>query len=135
MAEKDNHYYAIGWVLEGNIEDHYGTVKALWLKYKVGTLYNESNADKGLAATQFRKYEVVTQVYHERENKHVKIIGHLYRDWKKIIWSHDTDTKYMAQIVEYQEGQEPDDAPDSAACMCRQFYKKDGLKKIKMRGF
>ena len=39
-----------------------------------------------------------------------------YRD---VIFDHRSDEDYITQIVEYQEGEEPDDAPDSAASMIR----------------
>jgi hypothetical protein len=134
MAKKDDILYAIGWVFNGNIEDHYNTVRGLWQKYNCGTLYMEDNADKGLAATQFTRLGIPVSSYHEKENKHVKIIGHLYRDWSKIVWSTDTNSDYMEQIICYIEGEEPDDAPDSAACMCRIFHKGKTVSKLEVRG-
>jgi hypothetical protein len=134
MAKKDDILYAIGWVFNGNIEDHYNTVRGLWQKYNCGTLYMEDNADKGLAATQFTRLGIPVSSYHEKENKHVKIIGHLYRDWSKIVWSTDTNTDYMEQIICYIEGEEPDDAPDSAACMCRIYHKGKTVSKLEVRG-
>jgi hypothetical protein len=32
-------------------------------------------------------------------------------------WAPDTDEEYMNQILDYREGSEPDDAPDSAASL------------------
>ncbi len=134
MAKANDHLFAIGWVFPGNIEDHYSDIHALWLRYRAGTLLMEDNADKGLSATQFRKLGIPVSSYHEKENKHVKIIGHLYRDWKRIIWHNDTDNAYLDQIVSYIEGEGPDDAPDSAACLCRHFGKGRNVSKLEIMG-
>ncbi len=90
-------------------------------KYKAGTLYNETNGDKGYFIKEFKQYWNAIVGYHEGMNKHVKIVTYLKKEWDGIIWDDDTDPDYMEQIVDYQEGQEPDDAPDSASSLIREF--------------
>jgi hypothetical protein len=55
----------------------------------------------------------------ESTNKHVKILANLKSQWNNILWANDCQAEYMNQILDYQEGQEPDDAPDSAASCIR----------------
>ena len=63
-------------------------------------------------------------------NKDFKIQTYLTHFWDKLVWAHDNDELYMAQIVDYREGEEPNDAPDSAASLLRKaFYKGKGIKK------
>ena len=54
-------------------------------------------------------------------NKYVKITTHLYKHWKSIYWF-DTDPEYLNQILDYTEDAEHDDAPDSAASLCRKIF-------------
>jgi hypothetical protein len=65
---------------------------------------------------------VKVREYAETENKHIKICTHLYEHWNKVTWSPDTDPEYMNQILDYSEGEEPDDAPDSAASLIREAF-------------
>ena len=37
------------------------------------------------------------------------------------MWLEGTDADYIAQIMDYTEDAGHDDAPDSAACMCRYY--------------
>jgi len=46
----------------------------------------------------------------------------LSHSWAEIIWDSETDDEYMGQIVDWQEGAEPDDAPDSAASLLREHF-------------
>ena len=47
--------------------------------------------------------------------------------WKDLVFHPDTDPEYMSMILDYREGEKPDDAPDSAASLLREFfYPKDG---------
>jgi hypothetical protein len=62
--------------------------------------------------------------YAERMNKHLKISVHLYNVWPYLEWDPDTDEEYMLQAMDYREGSEPDDAPDSAASLFREGFSK-----------
>jgi hypothetical protein len=52
-------------------------------------------------------------------NKYVKISTFLRKWWKNVVFLSGTDPEYIAQIMDYTEDAEHDDAPDSAACVCR----------------
>ena len=52
-------------------------------------------------------------------NKFIKITTFLKKWWPKIIFLEGTDPEYIDQILDYTEHAEHDDAPDSAACVCR----------------
>ena len=92
-------------------------------KLKSGTIYLETNADKGYLAKDISKTNRAVSTYHESQNKFVKISTYLYSNWANIYWLDDTDPEYMSQILDFQEGQEPDDCPDSAASLIRIFEK------------
>ena len=64
--------------------------------------------------------------YTEKENKYVKISSFLRKWWPKIEWLEGTDTEYLNQILGYTEDAEHDDAPDSAACVCRILDRRGG---------
>ena len=57
--------------------------------------------------------------YTETMNKFVKIATILKKWWPKIRFLEGTDQEYIDQILDYTENAEHDDAPDSAACVCR----------------
>lgn len=86
-------------------------------------IYCEDNADKGFLAKEIKqkKPEMPTRKYHEKENKYQKISEYLRKWWPNIQWLEGTDPEYLAQIMDYTEEAEHDDAPDSAACICRMF--------------
>ena len=52
-------------------------------------------------------------------NKYLKISTYLKKWWGNIVFLEGTDRDYIAQIMDYTEDAEHDDAPDSAACCCR----------------
>lgn len=81
----------------------------------------ETNADKGFLARELIKRGIPARTYAEKENKYVKISTFLRKWWEDIEWLEGTDKAYLAQIMDYTEDAEHDDAPDSAACMCRYY--------------
>ena len=89
-------------------------------------VYCEDNADKGFLAKEIRQKKPGLPVrgYHEKENKYQKISEYLRKWWPNIRWLEGTDPDYLAQIMDYTEDAEHDDAPDSAACVCRLFDRK-----------
>jgi len=120
MKKKSNgRVQALGKVYPGNVKDWYDKITEYYKKYWCDAIYNESNADKGFLADELRKRKMNVREYPEKENKHIKISTHLYRLWPLIDWDPDTDDEYLEQVLDYREGQEPDDAPDSAASLAR----------------
>ena len=92
-----------------------GTVE----QHLCGPVWCEMNGDKGYLARELRSMGAEVRTYHEHTGKHVKIATYLRKWWKQIVFLEGTDPDYIAQILDYSETAAHDDAPDSAACVCR----------------
>ena len=66
-------------------------------------------------------------MYQEHQNKYLKISTLLRKWWGNVVFLSGTDPEYIAQIMDYTEEAEHDDAPDSAACICRVLDRKVDL--------
>lgn len=88
-------------------------------RLRCAPVYCESNGDKGYLARELRRRGVMTRLYAEQQNKHLKIATHLRKWWPSVVFLEGTDPDYIAQIMDYSEFAAHDDAPDSAACVCR----------------
>lgn len=88
-------------------------------RLRCGPVYVESNADKGYLGKELRQRGLPVNIYHEKMNKHHKISTYLRKWWAGIFVLSGTDPDYVAQILDYTEDADHDDAPDSAACACR----------------
>ena len=115
-------YQAIGFTYPGHVMDWYDRIKNICVKYRVKHLYQETNADKGMSGKDLTSMGLRVKSYSEGQNKHMKISTNLYKFWGRMEWSPESDDEYMAQIVDYKEGAEPDDAPDSAASLIREAF-------------
>ena len=93
-------------------------------------LFNERNADKGFLGKEMRKKGIHVRLYDEHENKFMKIATYLRKWWGNIVFLEGTDKAYIEQIMAYTEQAEHDDAPDSAACVCRYFDPRDSTRYI-----
>ena len=111
---------AIGHVYAGNIKDWMPNIVQWCRQFHVLYLYMEDNADKGFAADKLREQGVRCRTYHETQNKHAKIATNAYLWWQKTEWHTSTDDEYINQFLDYHEGEEPDDAPDSMASLIRE---------------
>lgn len=89
-------------------------------------IHSEKNADKGYLATEIVRRGIPSYPYTEKENKYVKISSFLRKWWENIEWLEGTDPEYINQIMGYTEDAEHDDAPDSAACVCRYYDRRGG---------
>jgi len=109
--ERDR-YLGTGFVWDKNIIDNFDQIGKTLNdpRWKIGTLYIEDNADKGFSAKEIRAHHGVVSEYHESMNKHVKIVTFALKYWHKIWWTPATDLEYLNQILDYIEGDEPDDA-------------------------
>ena len=85
-----------------------------------GPIYCESNADKGFLAREIGRRGYEARVYHEQENKFMKINAYLRKWWDGVVFLKGTDPAYVGQIMAYDGGGH-DDAADGAACVCRYF--------------
>lgn len=134
LAKGKGTLHVYGKVYKGHIQHSIGDIGMKLKEYNVGTIFMETNADKGYLATEFRKIWPSVREYAESMNKHIKISTYLVRDWSIVRFDPKTDTAYLGQIVEYQEGAEPDDAPDSISSLLREhFYGK--VKAVRALGY
>lgn len=88
-------------------------------RLRCAPIYCETNGDKGYLSRELRRHGASTRPYTEAMNKHLKISSFLRKWWGNIVFLSGTDPAYIAQIMDYTEDAEHDDAPDSAACVCR----------------
>lgn len=121
-----NELYLYGKMWHTHIDTVLDGILADSERLQCAPVYCEDNADKGFLAKEIRqkKPDLPVRGYHERENKYQKISEYLRKWWVNIRWLEGTDPEYLAQIMDYTEDAEHDDAPDSAACVCRLFDRK-----------
>lgn len=117
----NNKIYACGKLWHKHVDLCLPEIKELHEKLRGGTIHVEKNADKGYLHKNIKEFGLASTVYNEYMNKYVKITTHLYKHWKSIYWF-DTDPEYLNQILDYTEDAEHDDAPDSAASLCRKIF-------------
>ena len=75
-------------------------------------IYCEDNGDKGFLGKEIRRlaHDMPVRIYHESENKYLKISTYLRKWWNNIVWLQGTDKEYIQQIMDYTEDAEHDDA-------------------------
>ena len=116
---RDGYIYLYGRIWRKHVEDVLDTIIQEADRLKCWPLYNENNGDKGFVNKEFRKRNRWSKEYREDQNKYVKISSYLRKWWPKIVFLEGTDPEYISEIMDYTEDAEHDDAPDSAACICR----------------
>lgn len=129
MAERpDGKIQAYGKIYPGTFEDCKGDIVRECRLRNVRNFHIEKNPDKGMAAGELRKVPGFPTVhpYSESMNKDIKIVAFLKKCWQRIVWDPNTDPNYLNQINDYRPGQDPRDAPDSAASLIRQAIYKGG---------
>lgn len=115
----DGKIIATGRMWQKHIDDCLPTIGELNEKYKAAPTYCEDNGDKGYLKKELEERGIPAKNYHESTNKYIKISSFLKQNWNNIYWLSDTDPEYLAQILDYNEHSEHDDAPDSAASLVR----------------
>ena len=129
VNKKDDKYYVYGRMWRKHIDDVEDEIITLRKAFNAGRIHVEDNGDKGyLAKSLMRKGERVS-VYHESQNKYLKITSYLKDVWKDVIFVKGTDKDYIEQICDYNENAEHDDAPDSLSSLVRILWKKQGTGK------
>ena len=104
-----------GECFDGHISGHYLSILERFRRFRVQKLYIEENADKGFTGRDISRMcqgagiPVELHPYHERQNKGAKISTILKYNWDHLRFTNDTNEKYLSQITEWIEGQEPDD--------------------------
>src|SRR5699024_5466478 len=124
----DGYIYVYGDLRAKHIDDVLHVFEAKREQYQAGTLFNETNADKGYLNKKIKR---PNKTYHEKMNKYIKISTYLRENWNKIIFVKDTSKEYINQILDYTENAEHDDAPDSLASLIRETENKPTVKLFK----
>lgn len=120
----DDGYVMIGKLWHKHVDECIAEIKWLHKHYRLGSISCEKNADKGYLANKLRDEGMYVRSYNEHTNKFIKISSHLKPAWRNIKWLEDTDPEYMNQVLDFTEYAENDDAPDSAACVIREYDKR-----------
>lgn len=129
MAERpDGLIQAFGKVYPGTFNECKRDVAVQCAERHARTFHMEKNPDKGMAAGELRAIPgfPVVRAYQERMNKDIKIVSYLKKYWSRIVWDSNTDPNYLNQINDYRPGQDPRDAPDSAASLLREAFYRGG---------
>lgn len=116
---QDGHLYLYGRLWNGHVDRVQEEIAGICRRMGLRLLLVETNADKGYAARAFRRLGLTVRMYHERENKYMKIATHLRACWPNVVLVRGTDEGYLRQILDYRPNAAHDDAPDSAASLCR----------------
>lgn len=111
--------YIFGKLWQKHVDTCMDAVEACCRALMVEPLHMETNADKGYAGRELRRRGLSVRMYPEKMNKYHKISTFLHKWWGNIVFLDGTDRDYIAQIQDYTEDADHDDAPDSAACVCR----------------
>lgn len=126
--QPDGKMYVYGDLRKEHVDTVLPDFESKRLTYKAGTLYSETNADKGYLAQRIVK---PVKTYHEKMNKHIKISTYLRENWDNIVFVADTSREYINQILDYTENAEHDDAPDSLASIIRETKSKTTIQLFK----
>lgn len=127
----DGRTVALGKVWEGHVDGHLNEILRLHKHYRLGTLFLETNADKGYLRRDLERQGIPTSPYFEKMNKFIKISTYLKGSWSGLFWLDETDPEYLAEILDYSENAAHDDCPDSAASLIRATQKKVKLHTLK----
>ena len=120
--------YMFGRLREAHIDTLMGFYSSEAKRLRCAPFYMERNADKGFVGKEMRRAGDIVRMYDEHQNKYLKIATYLRKWWKNIVFLEGTDKAYIEQIMAYTEQAENDDAPDSAACVCRIYDPRDGTR-------
>ena len=121
---KDGLFYIYGRLWHKGFEDVQAQILQEHRRFNSGRIYVEDNGDKGFVGKMLRKEGERVSIYHEDMNKFIKITSYLKSAWNDVRFVKGTDAEYIAQICDYNENAEHDDAPDSAACVIRIYSRK-----------
>lgn len=111
--------YLYGKLWNAHVDTVMGAIVTDMHRLRCSPIHMEVNADKGYLAREFQRMGELTRMYAEHQNKFFKIATSLRKWWPNIVFLEGTDRAYIDQIMAYTETAEHDDAPDSAACVCR----------------
>lgn len=124
IADKGDRLVVFGRKYQKHAEECLDDILRLKAKYRAGTTWTERNADKGYLDKSLKQRGDISNTYHEKMNKHIKISTYLKENWGKVYFLDETDPEYIAEILDYTEHAQHDDCPDSLASAIRQLGKK-----------
>lgn len=124
IADKGDRLIVFGRKYQKHAEECLDDILRLKAKYRAGTTWTERNADKGYLDKSLKARGDISNTYHEKMNKHIKISTYLKENWGKVYFLDETDPEYIAEILDYTEHAQHDDCPDSLASAIRQLGKK-----------
>ena len=119
----DGRIIGFGKTWQKHVDECLTEMEALHIKYRAGSILNETNGDKGYLNKELKNRGFMTHPYHEKMNKYLKISTWLKKYWNQIEWLDDTDPEYLNMILDYTEHASHDDPPDSAASLIRYLFK------------
>lgn len=128
IKETEGLLFVYGKKYDRHVEECLDDILQRKQRYRAGTTWCESNADKGYLARSLISKGDLASTYHEKMNKHIKISTYLKENWRRVRFISDTDPEYVSQILDYTENAVHDDCPDSLASAIRQLTK--GIVKI-----
>lgn len=124
VNKRDGLYYVFGKLWGKHIDDCLDEIQRIQARYNAGRIFCEDNGDKGYLAKELRRRGERAFVYHENQNKYIKITSYLKAEWRNVRFVTGTDKEYVNQICDYNENAEHDDAPDSLASSIRRLWSK-----------
>ena len=124
VNKRDGMYYVFGKLWGKHIDDCLDEIQHIQARYNAGRIFCEDNGDKGYLAKELRRRGERAFVYHENQNKYIKITSYLKAEWRNVRFVSGTDKEYINQICDYNENAEHDDAPDSLASSIRRLWSK-----------
>lgn len=128
LKKRDGVIYVYGELHQSHVDEVLPQIEARREYYRAGTLYTETNADKGYLNKSIKPPK---KSYHESMNKFIKISTYLKKEWDNIVFIKETDMNYINEILDYNENAEHDDAPDSLASLIMQSDNKVQMKFFK----
>ena len=121
----DGKMYLYGRLWRAHVDTVMDAILADCDRLRCAPIYCETNGDKGYLAREMRARGAAVRPYPEKMNKYLKISTFLRKWWGNVVFLSGTDPAYIAQIMDYNEQAEHDDAPDSAACICRALDRRE----------
>jgi hypothetical protein len=114
--------YLYGRLWHKNVQKVLPQIKEDAERFEIWKICCEDDGDKGfLRDLILSETGIWSSSYHESQNKRLKILTYLRQCWPRIKFLPGTDPAYIRQIMDFTETAEHDDAPDSAATICRFF--------------
>lgn len=115
-----------------HVDDCLDEILAICNALRIGTIYNEKNADKGYLNKKIRKRGHPAMGYVEDTNKYMKISTNLRSVWSSVKFLDceeiPLDANALNQVLDYNENAAHDDMPDSLASAIRSWQSRPQIK-------